>query len=209
MVNKGAYARFTWRAIYLVTHTDGGILPRIIRAWTGDNDKSPYVASTMADRVMLLRLMRMGGSKEDDDNNPQEAQQQQARPAQRQQRTPAPRAAPQISPEQMKAAQDMLTELLENLKLCKTSDAFVTWARIYQHDYGLPQNIQKQGWTEWGKAVQALNYAPAELAEQARRAGKVNDGPADGEVTSDSEPPLAPAGTPASSPPKEPSEQAR
>ena len=64
--SRGEALRHSWRGICLITHVGGGILPRIVRGFTMPNDKSAFVASTVIDRVILLRLMRMGGHKTDE-----------------------------------------------------------------------------------------------------------------------------------------------
>lgn len=64
--SRGDALRHAWRGICLITHVEGGILPRVVRAFTMPNDKSAFVASTSIDRVLMLRLMRMGGHKTDE-----------------------------------------------------------------------------------------------------------------------------------------------
>ncbi len=63
--SKGRTEVWKWRVVCLITHTSGAAMVRIVRALTQPNNKASFVASTAADRTLLMRLMRLGGTKEE------------------------------------------------------------------------------------------------------------------------------------------------
>lgn len=92
----GAKPRWYWRGLCLVSHTEGGVVLRVVRAMTMCNDKAAFVARTAIDRTLRMTLMGVAGSREDPENDApdgpgareQPQQQAQQRPAQQEQRQP-------------------------------------------------------------------------------------------------------------------------
>lgn len=70
---SGAVTLWKWRAIYLVTHTSGASVCRIVRTLTSPGNKSAAIASAGCDRLLITRLMRMASGKDEADQAPNDA----------------------------------------------------------------------------------------------------------------------------------------
>lgn len=168
----GRSVAWKWRVICLVTHTSGASAVRIVRPLTVPNNKASFVASTSAERTLLMRLMRLAGTKDADPEGVEDPQQQQRGQGRAQQRGGAQEREGsrhvQQPPELSEADKAWLARRAGELPHCKGQGLMVLWVRVMR-SRGLPKAAVATTWQAWEGRARELGLEPKELAEAARK----------------------------------------
>lgn len=168
-IRGGETTVWKWRCVCVVWHESGAGVPRIVRVLTVPNNKASFVASTAAERTLLMRLMRLAGTKEGDPEGESDlagAQQQQRGGARRPHHASRSNGA---QPKKEEPSQKELDELsawvatrLKVLPECQTEKSLILWGRVLTSRRG-PKNFKAAAWAAWEEMVVKRGLKPAEL----------------------------------------------
>lgn len=170
---NGEQTGWLWEQAFEILHTDSDeVRTAVVQATTNTNDKAAFVASTAADRTLLMRLMRLAGTNEENPEHDSHEPERE-RPLDRGQSAPSTQTQSRGRGEAADPVA-VLAQLRTDLARCSDFGVLVDFV-VYAYGQlrGLNEQQKTSFWDAFGERCKALKFDPKDVVAAARaKAGR-------------------------------------
>lgn len=168
---KGERVAWLWEQTITVAHAHSDeTMTAVVQVTTMPNDKASFVASTAADRTLLMRLMRLAGTSEenpeDDSHDENDRRQNGGGPAKAQPRTTGNAGGQQRAQntnEAGRVVQGLVNDLSRASADRETLASFYEFARAELSQCSATDQQKKMVWDAFGERCKAANLNPRQV----------------------------------------------
>lgn len=157
---SGEQTAWLWEQTFEICHAGSDECRTVtVQATTNANDKAAFVASTAADRTLLMRLMRLAGTSEENPEHDSHDDERGGGPA---------KAATKSEPGVAKAVMETLHRELAAQPDFDALALFHNHALTQMDKARVDEGPRQAFWAAWGKRCEALRLNPGKVAAAAR-----------------------------------------